>query len=457
MGQDIAPKATEWLDELKFTRLHVVVILIAFLTLFFDGYSTFMLGYIIPQMMKEWKLTPVAAGALASYTLAGLLLGSLLFGMLGDILGRKKALVIGLLTFSLFTSFSYWAPGFSVLVILRFFGGLGMGGAMPLANVIVSEYVPARARARSVTITLTGLSIGAVTACVSAMTVLPRFGWRSLFLFQFLALILVPFLIAYLPESIRFLSRKQRYDQAIRELRRLERAAGSTPHDWTAESFALPVEVKVGIKQLFTPKYATMTILLWCAFILNMFALFGTQTWLPALFVKEGYSVVRSVSYALLPQATIIFGSILLGYNMDRFGRKQGLIIAFVGAGIATYLFSVVRSNIGIYLVGALYGMTGGTCMNGLQVVNGEIYPTQFRSTGAGWAITVGRLGAIVGPLLGGALQMAGFTFNQFFIIFALPTFMAAVIVFFFRVNVRGEGVETVTGKLAGTISTAGE
>jgi len=298
------------------------------------------------------------------------------------------------------------------------------------------------------------MGTGGFVVCLYGMLIVPLFGWRSLFLFEFLALILLPFVIGYLPESIRFLGQKQRYDRGIKELRRMERAAGVAPIDWTAESFELPAEKKVGVRQLFHPKYAAMTILLWATCMCALFVLFGTATWLPALFMREGSSMAKSVSYAIGMQAGTIFGSIMIGRVMDRFGRKEGLISFFLIGGIATYLYSVVHSSAAFYILGAVYGLTGADCISGLMLVSGEMYPTQLRATATGWALTIGRVGAIIGPLLGGALQMAGFTFGQIFIVYALPCFLGAVLVFFFRFNIRaGESVETVTGTLAGTIT----
>lgn len=456
MQQNITPNAVTWCDELKFNRLHGFVVFIVGMIILSEGYGVLLMSVLIPGAMKEWSLTPVAAGALASYTFIGLLIGALGFGMLGDIIGRKNAMVLTVLTFPLFTGFSYWAPNFSSFVILRFLAGLGMGGTMPLAIALVSEYVPSKARARSVTTVFLGLPAGTIVAIICAMTILPRYGWRSLLLIGFLVLILIPIIMVYLPEPIRYLSQKQRYKQATRELRRLERAAGVAPLNWTTDSFALHVEAKASIKHLFTSNLARMTILIWCVYIFDMLFLFGTQTWLPALFIKRGFGVVKSFSYALVLQVALALGTLLLGWVMDRFGRKQGLILCFILGGLATCSFSVVHSNMGFYIVGAIWGLTGGACVTGIQVLPGETYPTQLRSTGAGWAVAAGRAGAVAGPLLGGALLMAGFTFGQFFIMFALPAFICAALVFFFPVNIKNESVETATGRLVGTIP-AGE
>ena len=169
---------------------------------------------------------------------------------------------------------------------------------------------------------------------------------------------------------------------------------------------------------------------------------------MPSLLMKAGHTMVKSYGFSLAAPVGTTLGMIFLGWFMDRFGRKQALVTLFIVGGFAIWLFGIFTSGVALYVIGFLIGASIGSCMTGLNVVAGEIYPTQFRSTGAGWALTIGRMGAIVGPLLGGTLQMAGLNFSQFFLVFALPCFIAAVLVFFFRVNVRRESVEMVTEKL---------
>jgi len=448
MGQSSAPNAAIWCDELKFNRVHLISIVFLGAWMIFDGYGLFMIAAIMSPMMKELHLTPVAAGSLGSYTFIGLLLGCIGFGTLADLIGRKKVIIISQITYSVFSVFSFWAPSFSCLVVLRFLAGMGMGGAS-VAISTAAELVPARTRARSSMIMISGgIGTGAIISAILAMTVLPIFGWRSLFLFEFLALMLIPLMILYLPESIRYLAQKQRYVQGTRELRRLERAAGVAPISWTPASFALPAQAKGRVKDLFSRNFAAMTILIWLVYVITAVAVFGMQTWLPSLLIKEGYSAVRSYGYSMMPQIGMCLGMLWIGMAMDRFGRKQALMAALILGGAFTCLFSVAHGMFGFCIVGLGWGMTGQSAMSGMHVVAGEVYPTRFRATAVGWAMGLSRLGGALGPLLGGILQSAGFTFREFFIIFALPSFIGAVLVFLFPINVKGESVEAVTDKL---------
>ncbi|MGA3174208.1 MAG: MFS transporter [Syntrophorhabdales bacterium] len=449
MNQQATPNVTKWCDELKFNRFHGLVLMLAGMTLIFDGYDSQIIAYVMPQMLKEWHLSPVKAGSIASYGFVGLMIGAAGFGMIADRVGRKATLMLALLAFSTFSGAAFWAPDFGTFCVLRFLAGLGMGGAMPLTITLVSEYSPARIRGKAVTAMFGGFTFGWAVAALIAMIFIPIFGWRVVLLMGFIPVILLPFLKWLLPESVRFLASKGRYDEAIVELRKVEVGAGVAPIGWTKESFSVPgAQTSAGIGQLFTSRLAVMTVLVWLTYFFNLLIVYGLATWLPSLLVKAGFSVVRSYSYGLIQAIGASAGGIFLGFLMDKFGRKSALVMTYFFGGIAVWLFGAVSNNTALYIIGAATGVFIIGAQIAQHVVSGEIYPTNVRSTGVGWALTVGRFGSIVGPLLGGFLQMAGFSFSQYFIVFAIPSFICMVLVMFYRVNVKGEDLETVAVKL---------
>jgi MFS family permease len=256
----------------------------------------------------------------------------------------------------------------------------------------------------------------------------------------------------YLPESVRFLARKKRYPEAIKVLRRMEKAAHIAPISWTDESFALPpLEIKASVKALFSSKLATMTILIWFVYFFNLLAIYGLITWLPTLLNKAGISLVRSYGYTVIDHFGGFIGAILIGMVLDRFGRKWGLVSAYFLGAVVSWLFGqATGSPVALYLLsmGTGFFIIGG--QGGQHAVTGEVYPTFVRSTGVGWALTMGRFGAVCGPLLGGILQTAGFSFSQYFALLAIPPLLCAVLVAFYRVNVKGETLETVGAELTG-------
>lgn len=453
MSKENTVTATSWIDGLKFNRFHGMVLLLTALTLIFDGYDSQIVAYIMPKVLKEWNLTPVAAGSLASYGFMGLMVGAAVFGMLSDRIGRKKTLMTCIAIFSIFSGAAYFAPNFKVFVTLRFLAGLGMGGAMPICITLVSEYAPSKIRAKAVTGMFGGFTLGWALAGLIAMLVIPNFGWRPVLLIGLLPLLFVPVIGIYLPESVRFLAGKKNYTEAIKNMRKIEAMSGVTPRNWTPEDFAQPVQENRGsLGSLFGKGLGTMTIIVWLSYFFNLLVVYGLASWLPSLLVKSGFSLVKSYSYGMLQSVGATVGGFILGWVMDRFGRKAGLSLFYFLGGFALWVLGYATSNTALLLAGTGTGIFIIGTQIAQHVITGEIYPTHARSTGVGWALTIGRVGSIVGPLLGGYLQMGGFGFTQYFLIFSIPCFICGVLVLFYKVNVKGEGLETINEKMSTTV-----
>jgi MFS family permease len=262
------------------------------------GYNSQIVAYILPFALKEWHLTPVEAGSMISYGFLGLMFGAVGFGMVSDRIGRKTAILLVVAVSSLFGASVFFAPNFQVFCLLRFLCGLGVGGVIPLTITLLSEIAPSALRARILSFVGGTFTIGWALAGLFSMLLVPDFGWRAMLLIGLLPLLLLPVLTAYLPESVRFLGSKGRYNEAIRVLRRIERISGLEPGDWKAGSFIQPIlHANAGFSALFRPGFRTMTILVWGTYLFAMLALYGLSTWLPSLLANAGFSIVRSFSY----------------------------------------------------------------------------------------------------------------------------------------------------------------
>ena len=458
MDERNVQSATEWCDKLEFNRFHGYLILLVGLVLIFDGYDSQIIAYAMPQIMKEWGLSPIRLGSIASYGFVGLMIGAAGFGVIADYVGRKKSLMTAMVIFSIFSGAAYFAPNFGVFCTLRLLAGLGLGAALPLAITITSEFAPAKLRARVVTGMFAGFTLGWALAAIVAMIVTPVFGWRMCLLLGALPILFVPVLGLCLPESIRFLAGKKRYGEAAKELKRIEKVARLSPRQWTEQSFLGPAgredcrdarQGGPGIRDLFSGNLAIMTILIWLTYFFSLLVIYGLATWLPTLLVKQGFSAVKSYSFGLVQAVGCAIGGFVLGGLMDRFGRKRVLIASYIAGGISVWLFGFVTNIALLYAAGLATGLFVLGTNNAVHVVTGEIYPTKVRATGMGWGLTFGRFGSIVGPILGGAFQMAGLSFGQYFMAFAVPCFLIAAIISYYRVNVTSEGLEEVVVKLA--------
>jgi len=407
-------------------------------------------AYILPLVLKEWSLTPVEGGSIASYTFVGLMLGAAGFGILSDRIGRKKTLILAVAISGIFNGLAFFAPDYTVFCVLRFLSGLGLGGIPPLSVTLLSELVPTRMRAKAVTTATCGFPFGWALSGVVAMFVVPHFGWRVLLAVSgLIAMALIPFLIVYLPESIRFLSGKGRNEEAGEQMRRIEKTARLTASQWTFDSSTQgAIQVKGALSQLFSTKLATMTILVWLSYFFTLLTVHGLSVWIPQLFVKAGYSLVKSYSFSIVQSMWAMVGGFFLGFLLDHFGRKPGLLLSYMFGGFSILIFSIADSPAFLYLAGIATGLFVLPLPSVLHVVAGEIYPTSIRATGVGWAAVASRVGSILGPIFGGAIQMAGLGFHTFFFIFALPCFICMIFVVFYRVNVKNDALEEVSSKL---------
>lgn len=450
VDQKSRSNAFQFLDKLKFNRFHIQLLILTTLSSVVMGIISQTVAYILPLVLKEWRLTPVEGGSIASYTFIGLMLGAAGFGILSDRIGRKKTLILAVAISGIFNGIAYFAPDYTVFCVLRFLSGLGMGGIPPLSVTLLSELVPTRMRAKAVTTATCGFPFGWSLSGIVAMFIVPEFGWRVLLVVSgFLALILVPFLMAYLPESIRFLSGKGRTEEAQGQMRRIEKTARLSASEWSFDSTAPGLHKEKGaLRQLFSAKLATMTILVWLSYCFTLVTVHGLSVWIPQLFVKAGYSLVKSYSFSIVQSMWALVGGFFLGFLLDRFGRKPGLLLSFMFGGLSILIFSIANSPAFLYLAGIATGLFVLPLPGVLHVVAGEIYPTRIRATGVGWAAVASRVGSILGPIFGGAIQMAGLGFHTFFFIFAIPCFICMIFVAFFRVNVKNDALEEVSSKL---------
>lgn len=439
----------EWLDTLKFNRFHTGLTILTGLVFISAGFNSQVVAYIIPLALREWDLSPVAAGTMISASHMGVMFGAIGFGMISDRLGRKKTIILALIFLSMFGSSTYFAPNYEIFCLLRFLAGLGIGGAVPLSVTMLSEFSPAAIRGRVLTASGGGFTFGWAVAGYISTVVIPGYGWRAVLLFGFLPIFLIPLLYKYLPESIRFLINKKRFQEAINEIKGIEKIAGFEPKVWGTQNFTqTSLESKTHLRELFRPGLIGMTLLIWGTYFFNFLAIYGLSTWLPAILKNAGFSLSKSFSYGIIQAIGSSIGGFFLGWILDAFGRKGGLCLTYFIGGLSIIWFGIVSSETTLYIAGLATGIFVASVPTALHVVAAEIYPTHIRSTGAGWSYAVGRIGSIIGPIVGGAIQMFGLTSGQFFMLFSIPCFLCIFFVTLYPVSVKKDPLEAVTAKL---------
>ena len=413
------------IDDARFNRFHWLVMGLCALLLIFDGYDLFIYGVVLPVIMEEWGLTPLEAGALGSYALFGMMFGALVFGTLADHIGRKKGIIICFVLFSVATVLNGFASSPSEFAIYRFIAGLGCGGLMPNVVALMNEYAPKKLRSTLVALMFSGYSLGGMCAAGLGIYVLPTFGWQAMFFAAVVPLILLPLIIWYLPESVGFLVRKGRTEEARAMLQRVQ------PELALAADAQLQMQEtsgqKTSVLDLFRGGRLLGTLSIWVAFFCCLLMVYALGSWLPKLMANAGYSLGSSLSFLLALNFGGMFGAILGGWLGDRFDLGKVVVAFFLVSVASISLLGFKTPTPVLYTLITIAGATVIGTQILLYAAAAQFYGLSIRSTGLGWASGIGRNGAIVGPLLGGALLGINLPLQLNFIAFAVPGVIAAL------------------------------
>ncbi|MGA9088514.1 MAG: MFS transporter [Bradyrhizobium sp.] len=398
--------------------------------LFLDGFDTQAIGYVAPALAREWGMTKGALGPVFSAGLFGLMIGALIFGPLADRVGRKKIIIFSTLAFGLGALVTAFVQDVNTLLAVRFLTGLGLGGAMPNAIAMTSEFSPHRRRATMVMIMFCGFSTGAALGGLLASALIPHFGWRSVFAVGgAMPLLLAPILALKLPESVRFLALTGRANERVARLMRfINPKAAFAP----ATRFVVhePELTGIPVLHLFKGGRTLTTLLLWVVFFMSLLDLFFLANWLPTVLNDLGASVSLAVAIGSMLQVGGVVGTLALGSIIDRFSFRALALVYFMGVfavgAIGQFGHSVIFVTMAIFAAG--FCIVGGqTAANALAA---GLYPTSVRASGVGWALGIGRVGSIVGPLVGGALLTMKWSAGAVFMAAAGAALCAAVAAF---------------------------
>jgi MFS transporter, AAHS family, 4-hydroxybenzoate transporter len=420
----------EFIDAQPVGGFQLKLLLSCAAVLFLDGFDTQAIGYVAPALAKEWGLTKGALGPVFSAGLFGLMIGALLFGPLADRIGRKKIIIFSTLAFGIGTLITAFVQDVNALLAIRFLTGLGLGGAMPNAIALTSEFNPRRRRATMVMIMFCGFSVGAALGGFLAAALIPQFGWRSVFAVGgAVPLLLVPILALRLPESVRFLVLTGRADARVAELLGL---IGPNAVFAPATRFVVhePVLPGVPVLHLFRSGRTLVTLLLWVVFFMSLLDIYFLANWLPTVLNDLGASVSSAAAIGSMLQVGGVVGTFALGSIIDRFSFRALALVYFVAVfavgAIGQLGHSVVFVTMAIFVA--------GFCIVGGQIAANALaagyYPTAVRATGVGWALGIGRAGSIVGPLVGGVLLTMKWSPAEVFIAAAGAALCAALAAF---------------------------
>ena len=385
-------------------RLAALVVGLCWLAVLFDGLDMFIYGSVLPHMLAEKSLgiTPDRAGDLGSYATFGMLVGALAAGTVADRVGRKKLMVACVTLFSLASGLCAMSGSVAVFGLGRTLAGVGLGGLLPTAISMVSDYAPRGRAALVIGMLMTAHHAGGILSAYVALWIVEPFGWRAAFWVCVVPLLFVPVLARFMPESLSFLVAKGRTEEA-RELAgrfevELPAAAGKkAPADrWNA------------LVDLFRGGEWTQTLLYWLASFGGLLLVYGVATWLPTLMRSEGYELGSALTFVVLFNLGGIVGMLVAGRAADRFGAPRISSVWFALTAVGVFLLSVHMPLVVTFTVVFLTGVFLNSAQTMIYATVSIRSTPDNRATAVGWTSGMGRFGAVFGPWLGGQLLAAG-------------------------------------------------
>ncbi|MBP0627815.1 MULTISPECIES: MFS transporter [unclassified Cupriavidus] len=413
-------------DGARFNRFHARVLAWCLLVIIIDGYDIAVAGAALPSIMKEMGVTASTAGFMASSALFGMMFGAIFLGALSDKIGRRWTISLCVFLFSVFTAAAGLTSDPVTFSVMRFIAGLGIGGVMPNIVAQMTEYSPRKIRSFMTTVMFSGYAIGGILAAVIGKQFIAGFGWQIVFFAAGVPVILIPFILKTMPESLSFLVSRQNE----KDLRALAQRIDPHLRLDAGATFRLPQQDRAAgapVARLFQDGRGFSTVMFWIAFFTGLFMVYALSTWLTKLMAMSGYSLGSALSFVIALNVGAVVGAIGGGWLADRFHIKWVLVVMYLLGGAFLYLMTFKTSTEMLYLlIGAV-----GACTTGAQIVayaySGQFYPVSIRSTGVGMASGIGRLGAIAAPVLIGLIVSLQLPLAQNFLVIGAAGIVGAL------------------------------
>jgi MFS transporter, AAHS family, 4-hydroxybenzoate transporter len=438
-SQTQIPSVGSIIDNRPMSFFQARTILLGGLVLFADGFDAQTIGFLAPSIAENTRIPVNTFGPIFSASLVGLMIAAMSAGPVADRWGRKWPIIFSTFTLALFSLLTASSTTFNQLLIFRFLTGLGLGGALPNVLALSSEYIPKRLMAVLVAVLFCGLPLGGFVCGMLSSAMTPVWGWQSVFYVGGILPLAISFLlIMLLPESVQFLSQREANSQRISKL-----LAPIAPDMAGAGfSFAAPVAGRKGvsIKHLFTDGRAFGTILLWIPNFMNLLLMYVIVNWLPALLRAAGMSGSDGVTATSFYSLGGILGTFTEGF-LIKFSDPFRILLAEFGlSALLIALMAMMANSWSMLIILAfLLGFLVTGAQAGLNVLAAQFYPTFIRSTGVGWALGIGRIGSIVGPLLAGMLLSKHWQPWQVLLAGAVPALFALGSILLSRCAPRGK------------------
>ena len=434
MSETPRPTIAERLDALPFTRKHRKVLTGSGIGWALDAMDVGLISFIIAALTQHWGITSGEAGLIASIGFVGMAIGASLGGLLADRFGRRQIFAVTLLIYGIATGASALAGGVAILLVLRFFVGLGLGAELPVASTYVSEFAPARMRGRIIVILEAFWAVGWTASALIGYFVVPASenGWRWAFAIGAIPAVWALVVRWALPESPRWLGGRGRTAEAEQVVAGFEAAAAASPGRAAAQPVAEATPAISAphtgsrVAALWSRELRGRTLAIWTVWFCVNFAYYGAFIWIPSILVEAGFSLVRSFGFTLIITLAQLPGYAVAAWLIEVWGRRLTLSVFLAGSAVSAVLFGTVHAEGAIIATGMALSFFNLGAWGALYAVTPELYPTSLRGTGAGWAAGFGRIASIIAPLTVPVMLAAGGS-GLTFAVFAIFFIIAAV------------------------------
>ncbi len=435
----------ERLENLPVGSFHYKLLIVTGLGWLFDSMDTGLISFVLPILAKEWGLTPEQVGWIGSIGLIGMALGAVLAGTIADKFGRKNVFAATVILYSVATGLCAVAWSYESLLVFRFLVGFGLGGELPVAATLMSEYAPSHLRGRFIVLLESFWGVGWLVAALISYLLIPQFGWHIAFIIGAMPALYVFLIRLHMPESIRYLLSKGKVEEARQIILTLEKKLGvpSKPFDTEFVEDATPI-FKLNVFTLWTKSFRVRTIMLWLAWFGIVFSYYGIFMWLPSIVFAQGFEVVKTFEYVLIMTLAQLPGYITAAFLVDIIGRRYTLSLFLMMSGVCAYFFGNATASYEILGWGAAMSFFNLGAWGVIYTYTPELYPTAIRALGSGWAAGFGRIGGMIAPMLVGVLLFNSVPMSFIFVMFASVFVVISIIVLSLGIESKKKSLEEI-------------
>lgn len=433
------------LEALPVGSFHYRLLILTGFGWMFDAMDTGLISFVLPVLAKEWSLTTSQMGMIGSVGLIGMAFGAVIAGSIADRIGRKAVFSLTLLLYSIATGLCALSWNFESLLVFRFFVGFGLGGELPVAATLVSEYAPTKVRGRFIVLLESFWGVGWIVAACIAYWFIPLYGWHWAFIIGAMPALYVFVIRIGMPESVRYLLSKGRTEEAEAIVAKLEERAGikAAHHEIEDETKVLEA-VKPSLSAIWSGRFARRTAMLWIAWFGIVFTYYGIFTWLPSLVYNQGFTFIKTFEYVFIMTLAQLPGYFAAAWLVEVIGRKYTLSLFLLMTGVASWFFGQSTTVNAIVTWGCVMSFFNLGAWGVIYTYTPELYPTSIRAFGSGWAAGIGRMGGMLAPAMVGVILERGMKMEAVFYMFTVVLVFVSFMIILLGIETKQKNLENI-------------